>query len=355
MESVSDQVTKVDVGYEIPTWNNWSPLAKFYHPLQAGSIDGTDTAPHDKAVSRAMGIKYKPNKRVFGDPDKTLFVGRLSRDTCEATVYKVFAKCGEVVNCRLIRDVVTGFSKGYAFVEYKSERDANVAWRELHNQMIDGCTVLVEYEAGRTLKGWIPRRLGGGFGGKKESGQLRFGGRDRPFRRPIPTEQDKKQHKLRASRDNEDTRVVRDNYRDTYRERKGESSRENSNHRVERDRDGSRDKRERDRDSSRSSSYYRERDDDSDLIRGGKRYRERDNERARDSEKPRDSERSRDGERSRDRGGERYKDRGRHGDSEGSRSKGRHGHRDKGRESHETSEKKKDAYYSHEQEEGEIS
>jgi len=24
---------------------------------------------------------------------------------------------------------VTGFSKGYAFVEYRSERDANLAWR----------------------------------------------------------------------------------------------------------------------------------------------------------------------------------------------------------------------------------
>lgn len=36
----------------------------------------------------------------------------------------------------------------------------------------------------RTLKGWKPRRLGGGFGGKKESGQLRFGGRARPFQRP---------------------------------------------------------------------------------------------------------------------------------------------------------------------------
>ncbi|KAK8969972.1 hypothetical protein KSP40_PGU003108 [Platanthera guangdongensis] len=39
------------------------------------------------------------------------------------------------------------------------------------------------------MPGWIPRRLGGGLGGKKESGQLRFGGRERPFRaplRPIP-------------------------------------------------------------------------------------------------------------------------------------------------------------------------
>ncbi len=27
--------------------------------------------------------------------------------------------------------------------------------------------------------------VGGGLGGKKESGQLRFGGRDRPFRKPM--------------------------------------------------------------------------------------------------------------------------------------------------------------------------
>lgn len=45
------------------------------------------------------------------------------------------------------------------------------------------------------MKDWIPRRLGGGFGGKKESGQLRFGARDRPFKQPtsshlrIPYEQ----------------------------------------------------------------------------------------------------------------------------------------------------------------------
>jgi U11/U12 small nuclear ribonucleoprotein SNRNP35 len=35
------------------------------------------------------------------------------------------------------------------------------------------------------MQGWIPRRLGGGFSGKKESGQLRFGARDRPFRDPM--------------------------------------------------------------------------------------------------------------------------------------------------------------------------
>lgn len=37
--------------------DEWSPLAKIYDPLKCGSIDGTDTVPHDKAVIRAMNAK----------------------------------------------------------------------------------------------------------------------------------------------------------------------------------------------------------------------------------------------------------------------------------------------------------
>ena len=66
---------------------------------------------------------------------------------------------------------------------------------------IDNSQVFVDMECERTLPGWKPRRLGllhsikihttwmlmlgGGLGGKKESGQLRFGGKDRPFRKPM--------------------------------------------------------------------------------------------------------------------------------------------------------------------------
>ena len=50
--------------YSIPTYESWSPTALFYHPLQAGSIDGTDLCPHDKGVLRAMRSNYRPNKKV---------------------------------------------------------------------------------------------------------------------------------------------------------------------------------------------------------------------------------------------------------------------------------------------------
>lgn len=164
---------------------DWSPIAKVYDPLKAGSIDGTDVEPHDQAVWRAMGVQYKPNKGVHGDPLLTLFVARLNPQTTEDKLYEVFSKYGDIKQLRLVRDIVTGISKRYAFIEYKEERSVVRARRDANKLVVDQQEVFVDFEQERTLKGWVPRRLGGGQGGKKESGQLRFGGRDRPFRKPI--------------------------------------------------------------------------------------------------------------------------------------------------------------------------
>ncbi|KAD5803558.1 hypothetical protein E3N88_14918 [Mikania micrantha] len=166
--------------------------AQTYHPIQAGSIDGTDILPHDNAVYRALlcssaGL-YDPlgDPNVIGDdPYCTLFVGRLSRLTTEDTLSKAMSKYGTVKNVRLVRHIVTGASQGYAFIEYESEREMRRAYERAHHSVIDDSEIIVDYNRQQLMPGWIPRRLGGGLGGKKESGQLRFGGRERPFRAPL--------------------------------------------------------------------------------------------------------------------------------------------------------------------------
>lgn len=165
--------------------NDWTPIAKEYDPLKAGSIDGTDEEPHDRAVLRAMLARYAPKKDLVGDPLLTLFVARLSQQTTEEKLKEFFSRYGDIQRIRLVRDIITGFSKGYAFIEYKQESAIKKAYRDANKLIIDQQEIFVDYELERELKGWIPRRLGGGFGGKKESGQLRFGGRDRPFRKPF--------------------------------------------------------------------------------------------------------------------------------------------------------------------------
>jgi len=153
----------------------------FYDPIMCGSLDGTDEKPHDHGIIRALNSKYKPNLNVKGDPEKTLFIGRINFKTSEEVLEKVFSKYGPIKSLRLVRDIVTGFSKGYAFIEYKHRSDAKYAHANAFRLKLDERELLVEYEQERTLKGWRPRRLGGGFGGYKESGQMKFGGRFKPF------------------------------------------------------------------------------------------------------------------------------------------------------------------------------
>ena len=137
-------------------------------------IVSQDYSPSTDDPSKDANIK--------GDAHKTLFVGRLSYDTTADTLFREFGRSGAILRLRLVQDRKTGKSRGYAFIEFKHTRDCDHAYKAMHQQVIDGRTILVDIERERVQPGWVPRRLGGGLGGKKESGQLRFGGRECPHR-----------------------------------------------------------------------------------------------------------------------------------------------------------------------------
>ena len=268
-----------------------------YNPLKAGSIDGTDLEPHDRAVWRAMSARYKPNKGVAGDPLLTLYVARLNPQTTEDRLREVFSKYGPVRRLRLVRDTVTGVSKRYAFVEYKEERSIVRACREASKLVLDQNELFVDFEQERTLRGWVPRRLGGGQGGKKESGQLRFGGKDRPFRKPISLGLDWTGGSARewdtGSRERD-----RGSRGDRDRDRDGGSREDrDGGSREDRDRDGgSREDRDRERDRGPPARHH-ERDSEwgGRGVRQGERDGGREKERYRDREdrRPRDRHRDR--------------------------------------------------------------
>ncbi|KAK0084860.1 hypothetical protein PV325_006232 [Microctonus aethiopoides] len=165
--------------------NNWSRYAKVYDALKVGSIDGTDSEPHDKAISRAIRARYDPPRGLKSLPAQSLFVARFDNQVTEQDLIELFSTVGKVLSAKIIVDIVTGYSQGYGFVEMSSDSEARRAVARLNDGNLRGSKIFVDHECGRTLKNWKPRRLGGGFGGKKESGQLRFGGKDRPFRKPI--------------------------------------------------------------------------------------------------------------------------------------------------------------------------
>eukprot|EP01083_Nonionella_stella_P086247 239501_1 len=177
---------EIDLGVK-PKFGTW--FSSRYEPLSAGSIDGTDTRPHDRGIASALKSKFNaskdPNLCDAGDAATTLFIARLSPKTNEQTLSEVFDKFGTIVKIRLVKSKKTGESRRYAFITFKRAVDFRRAYLDSHEMIIDQHQILVDFERGRTMPGWIPRRFGGGLGGRKESGQLRFGSRDRPFRTPL--------------------------------------------------------------------------------------------------------------------------------------------------------------------------
>ncbi|KAM6957365.1 U1 small nuclear ribonucleoprotein 70 kDa [Aplochiton taeniatus] len=244
-----------------------------------------------------------------GDAFKTLFVARVNYDTTESKLRREFEVYGPIKRIYIVYNKRTGKPRGYAFIEYEHERDMHSSYKHADGKKIDGRRVLVDVERGRTVKGWHPRRLGGGLGGTRRGGadvNIKHSGRDDASRyddRPIGGDRERERGGERRERSRE---------------------RERDKDRVERRRSRSRDRRRR---STRSRE--RERADRGPLglaapveeLGGGSRRRDRERERgvgaagagagagadSRSRERSRDQERKR---RSRSRDRKRERERG---------------------------------------------
>ncbi|KAF7316966.1 U1 snRNP 70K protein [Mycena chlorophos] len=110
---------------------------------------------------------YKPadDLEAVGDPYKTLFISRLHKSAAESDLRREFETYGTIERVRIVRDKKKR-SRGYAFVVYERERDMKAAYKESDGLHIMGKRILVDVERGRTVRGWKPRRLGGGLGGR---------------------------------------------------------------------------------------------------------------------------------------------------------------------------------------------
>lgn len=100
---------------------------------------------------------------------KKLYVGNLSRQTTEEGLETAFAAFGEVRSVAIVRDRMTGESRGFGFVEMNDE-EANAAITGLNGTQLDGRTLNVNEARPRADR---PRGRSGG-GGRGD-----YGGRGR--------------------------------------------------------------------------------------------------------------------------------------------------------------------------------
>jgi RNA recognition motif-containing protein len=69
---------------------------------------------------------------------KKIYVGNLSYDTSDASLFDLFSTHGKVLSARTIVDRDSGRSKGFAFVEMGTEDEARSAIAALNGTTLDG-------------------------------------------------------------------------------------------------------------------------------------------------------------------------------------------------------------------------
>ncbi len=104
-----------------------------------------------------------------------LYVGNLSYTVSEDQLRELFSQAGEIKELTLILDRATGRTKGFGFVEYTNDADAEKAIQMFNNQELDGRRLTVNVARPREERG------GGGGGGGYRGGGGGGGGRGRRY------------------------------------------------------------------------------------------------------------------------------------------------------------------------------
>jgi len=187
------------------------------------------------------------------DPFRTLFVSRINFYTSESKLRREFESYGPIKQIKMISDQKTGKPRGYCFIEFEQEKDMHSAYKHADGKKIDGRRVLVDVERARTVKGWLPRRLGGGLGGTRRGGpdvNIRHSGREEGRDRDRGGGGRDAERRRSRSRDRDRERRRRRS-RSRSKERSKKRSRSRERKRRSRSREG-RKKRSRSRDRKRS-------------------------------------------------------------------------------------------------------
>lgn len=109
-----------------------------------------------------------------------IYVGNLSWQMTDEELRTLFEQYGSVTSAKIVKDKVSGRSKGFGFVEMPEDGEAQNALTSLYDSEILGRKIIVNEAQpkpqGGGGGGFKKRSFGGGGGGYKKGGYNRSGG-----------------------------------------------------------------------------------------------------------------------------------------------------------------------------------
>lgn len=99
-----------------------------------------------------------------------IFVGNLSKEVNDEDLQTLFSEYGNVKSVKVIRDLFSGESKGFGFIEMPGQAEAQKAMAELNTVELKGKKIVVNEARPKT------DRRSGGRGGNRRGGGGHRGG-----------------------------------------------------------------------------------------------------------------------------------------------------------------------------------
>lgn len=106
---------------------------------------------------------------------KKLFVRNLSWNVDSKELEELFSQYGSVSEASVVTDRETGRSRGFAFVTFENEEDADKAMSAVNGQEVDGREIFVDVAQSKPSNGGQVGQ--GGQGGYSRNNNFRSGGR----------------------------------------------------------------------------------------------------------------------------------------------------------------------------------
>ncbi|XP_043711710.1 small RNA-binding protein 11, chloroplastic [Telopea speciosissima] len=85
-----------------------------------------------------------------------LFVGGLSFYTTENSLSEAFSQYGQVIEAKIVMDRVSDRSKGFGFVTYASENEAENARTEMNGKVLNGRVIFVDIAKSKRVREGMP-------------------------------------------------------------------------------------------------------------------------------------------------------------------------------------------------------
>lgn len=117
--------------------------------------------------SAVRGMSTEP-----ADPSPKLFVSGLSKRTTDEGLREAFSKFGRVLEARVVTDKMNGVSKGFAFVRYATQEEADKGKEGMDGKFLDGWVIFADYARPRP-----PRTYDNPEGGNTTNATFAEGGK----------------------------------------------------------------------------------------------------------------------------------------------------------------------------------